>query len=304
MKKIIFIYSLLFIVILSGLVLYWSFFRSASESLVDGRENRDLNTGKVLSLPELETEQKIFDQAITNQDKDFCARLTSATSRDICLKEIALSANNESTCSLIVSAEEQLDCVDSLKIKTALQNGALPDCSNIKSAESADFCVREVAQTKSQEDCLQLESEKLVNTCLAVVIYKSAKEAGRADLCREIPDRMMIANCLSEIMGVDNLSDADGDGLRFFEEILNDTDPNNANSDGDSYSDADEVAAGHSPIGNGLAWYYYLSCHEIEETILREACFLESDEGRISYQVCSQLKNKYLRDYCFKKSEY
>ena len=48
------------------------------------------------------------------------------------------------------------------------------------------------------------------------------------------------------------LLDADNDGLSIDEEKLYMTDPNNPDTDGDGYSDGDEVKAGYNPNGEGV----------------------------------------------------
>lgn len=49
----------------------------------------------------------------------------------------------------------------------------------------------------------------------------------------------------------EDLSDEDGDGLSLAQEVLYKTDPQNPDSDGDGYSDGDEVNSGHNPLGEG-----------------------------------------------------
>jgi hypothetical protein len=60
-----------------------------------------------------------------------------------------------------------------------------------------------------------------------------------------MPDAWEVANGL--IVGTNDSGDPDGDGLTNLEEYNHSTDPHNADSDADGYSDGVEVAAGTNP---------------------------------------------------------
>lgn len=302
-KKILIILS---VFIISLIVVSGAYFllRQAIEDVGPGDTDKQMIfSPEPLSPEELSLEQEIFDKAIKDVDADSCSKIKLDISKEICYTQVALGGAGESACSLINNEVIKNNCLEELKVQIALSGNDLKSCLNISSEEAARFCVIELAKEKTKEDCNQIDSGRLRDDCLTTVNYQAAKESSSADLCWEIPDRMVTSNCLSEILGIDNLSDADGDGLKFFEEILNGTDPNKADSDGDSYLDADEVASGYNPIGEGLAGYYYLNCYEIQEAPLREACLLESENGRINYQNCLEVQNEYLREYCLKKLE-
>lgn len=305
MKKKILIILSVFIISLTVVSGAYFLFRHASEN----SENNDLSDTEnfspepVLSLSELSLEQEMFDKAVINIDASLCGKMKVDISREICYAQVALGGGEEEACSLISDDIMKINCLDRLKIQSALDNQNLKSCLNIESEGLAIFCVKELAPEKNAADCLDLSSQELSNECLTVVNYKAAKESGNSELCRQIPNRLVMSNCLSEILDIDNMSDADEDGLKFFEEILNGTDPDNSDTDGDGYSDSEEVLAGYNAAGEGLAGYYYLNCYEIQEAPLREACLLESENGRINYQNCLEVQNEYLREYCLKKLE-
>lgn len=305
MKKKIFITLLVAVISLLVISGAYFIFRHSLEEVEpnDSSEQVVFSPEPLLTAPELSLEQEIFDKAVKDVNIDLCGDLKSDFSRNMCYSKVALQGDGEFGCSLINNEMMKSDCLDELKMQIAFSDKDLKKCSEISSEGIARFCVAELSKEKNAEDCKELTAQSLNTDCLTTINYQAAKIAKNANLCREIPDRMVMSNCLSEILDIDNLSDADGDGLKFFEEILNGTDPDKPDSDGDGYLDADEVSAGYNPTGEGLAAYNYLNCQSIEEVSLREACLLESENGRIDYQNCSELKNKYLRNYCLKKLE-
>lgn len=304
MKKKIFIFLSVFIISLIVVSGAYFLLRQAIEDVRPSEaDKKTIFSPEPLSPEELSLEQEIFDKALKDVNIDLCKDLKSDSSREMCYSKVAFQGGGESACSLINSEGMKNDCLDELKMQTALSGNDIKLCLSIGSEGIARSCVIELAKGKTKEDCSQIDSGRLRDDCLTTVNYQAAKESSSADLCWEIPDRMVTSNCLSEILGIDNLSDADGDGLKFFEEILNGTDPDNSDTDGDGYSDSEEVLAGYNAAGEGLAGYYYLNCYEIDEAPLRETCLLESENGRINYQNCLEVKNEYLREYCLKKPE-
>jgi len=299
MKKRIFIILLVTAISFVGVTGAYFLFRHATEKApLDNLDKKVSFSEPLLTSSELSLEQEIFDEAIENGDAKLCGTLKSDISREICYKQIALKGGGELACAFINSEMMKSDCLDRLKMQTAFSNKDLKKCAEIKSEGMARFCVTELAQEKKAEDCKELSVKILNNDCLTTINYKVAKTSKNAELCWEIPDRIVISNCLSEILGIDNLSDADGDGLKFFEEIINGTDPNNPDTDGDGYLDADEVKGGYNPAGEGLASYNYLRCDEITDKNIREACLEESLSGPVVYYNCGIIKNQILKDYC------
>jgi len=70
--------------------------------------------------------------------------------------------------------------------------------------------------------------------------------AGDSD-CDGLPDSWELAHGLNPYWAGDALADLDGDHLLNVEEKAHGTDPNNPDTDGDGYSDGDEVLAGFNP---------------------------------------------------------
>lgn len=98
------------------------------------------------------------------------------------------------------------------------------------------------------EDCSKLDSEKTIETCKNVFRYKKAFVKRDSRICSEIIDEKLKQFCLEN----DMIKDSDGDGLTDNSETFKyKTDPNKPDTDGDSYSDGDEVRNGYDPLSPG-----------------------------------------------------
>ncbi len=304
MKKKIFIFLSIFIlslIFVSGAYFLWRHVvKSPNLNLLGEKKDSPPKTELIPSFSELNSENEKFKAAVSEASSSKCQELALGNFQNYCLTEVALKEKNDSACSLISEKEARDVCLDKLKYQLALENNDLQACPLIASENASIACVKNLAKKATEKNCLELNS-KLSDVCLTIVFYDSAKKNNSLDLCRKIPDLMTKSNCLSEIGGVDNLSDVDKDGLKFFEEIINGTDPSNKDSDGDGFLDSEEVKSGNNPTGVGSALYNYLDCNEIEYAPLREICLAESMGGKIMYNDCSIIKNGYLRDYCYNK---
>ena len=98
-----------------------------------------------------------------------------------------------------------------------------------------------------------------------------------------------------------SLSDNDRDGLSLAQEVLYKTDPNNPDTDGDGFSDGEEVKTGHNPNGEGLlekptgSPYNGTPLSEVFGGKGGYVCNLVIEDPKLTVNVALKIKGDYMR---------
>jgi len=158
----------------------------------------------------------------------------------------------EQTCESAINKEE---CVQQQTQKLASQTGNVLFCDGLTD-KSYDACVWELGVDKKEtaicENIINEEWKRLcsdsVNYSLAVDARKEANLKQDSRVCDKLADVEKAEYCKEELLLVD---DPDFDDLDDIQEKLYGTDPYKADTDGDGYSDSQEIAAGYNPNGSG-----------------------------------------------------
>jgi hypothetical protein len=271
---------------------------------------KKISSEKIVNKPELkpETTSQLkadslnYNLAQDSSNLDLCKTINNEWLKNSCLAEIASSTKSTSTCLAINEPNSQSGCIINVSLNGIVVRQSLTECEKLLPADAARDCVNKIAKNNNQADCQVIKNNELKSECLSLVYYEQAKLKNDASLCNSIPDLITKANCLSEIGNFDIHSDADKDGLDFLQEILNGTDPNNPDTDGDGHNDGEEVKNGYNPDGEGLFSYATTgNCGEIVDSNLKQACFNELKDGVIDYYQCYKIQNPELVTYCFQK---
>ncbi len=243
-----------------------------------------------------------FNKAQETKNLDFCNLINDKSSKDFCVKELALATNSDTICKTIEDINTRLGCAAEIIMASAVAEKNLIKCETIEIAMLQKTCVERIAENNSGADCSKLNNQNLKDTCLSISYYQEAKTKSDAKICEQIPELIRRANCLSEIKNIDLHSDADKDGLDFLQEILNGTNPNNPDTDGDSFLDGAEFAGGFNPDGAGslnlVVPSNFIECEDIKDEQIRAICILELKNQALNLSACDKLKDSELKAYC------
>lgn len=293
-------YFFIILSILSAIIILVFFFVLKSKS--DNKKNIENNTAsQSTSYAKLELDEQNYKLAQEKKDAGFCQKLSEPISQTLCLQELAKNSLSTSTCLLISKQESQNACIKGVDLNKIILDKDLANCESLADYYLAKNCVESIAQADQDADCSKINNGKLHSSCLTVINYNKAKQKNDSALCLDIPDLTVRANCLSELNNIDLHSDADKDGLDFLQEILNGTDPNKFDTDGDSYPDLQEVNEGFNPTGDGKIVSFKEKCSDIIEPEIKESCLKEFIDGVFDYSRCDLIKDSNLSNYCLKK---
>jgi len=267
--------------------------------------NEPVITDQSLKAPsklELQNDLNNFNQAQTTEDLSLCSLIKDDQSKNFCIQELALKTKNISSCLLINAQTAQVDCTASVSLNLAVTNDSLVDCQKIESSMIKQTCVERIAEANTKINCNVLLDQDLKNSCLSIIYHQQAKAQNNIKICDQIPMSIERANCLSEVGKIDLHSDADKDGLDFLQEIINGTDPNKADTDGDGFKDGDEVKGGFNPDGIGsltqIAPPNLIACQDIKDENIKAICLFELKDKPLDLFKCQELKTIALKDFC------
>jgi hypothetical protein len=164
--------------------------------------------------------------------------------KDNCIWLAARESLNPDDCAHIQDVESSNECHDGIWQKLASSSKDMSLCEEMYDDEKALGCKRLLAGPPTVENCEELEYTQ--DECNFFIVSQEASEKNDGDICMSL-DEGLVSSCLEMVV----VDDADADGLSREEEVLYGTDAHNPDSDGDGYSDGDEVESGYNPNGEG-----------------------------------------------------
>jgi hypothetical protein len=293
----------LLISIIAVLLLFFVLFFYFTKQNNQGKKTNPINQiNKTDSKIETQKDLDNFNKAQENNSIETCSLISNNLSKDFCIKEIAVRTRATSSCLLIGDTNSQTDCSSMILLDSATASKDLAGCQEIQQSMLTKTCIERVVETDKNADCNLIKDQDLKDRCFSVFYYLKAKSANDIKLCKQIPEIIRRANCLSEMQNIDLHSDADKDGLDFLQEVANNTDPNNPDTDGDGYKDGDEFKNGFNPDGKGsLALAESpsnVACKDIKEEDIKAACLTELKGQPLDITKCGEIKDEKLKEYC------
>lgn len=186
--------------------------------------------GCIWQVAKEQTDAKICDLITEKEKQDKCA--------DSVYQDLAEKEKDLSWCEKINSQIVQTRCVNSLSEEIALKDGCSGTGVDPLVCERLNKLNAAVA-SGDPDQCLSLSASDTIN-CLDVV--------GRGD-----KDHDGLGSPLEIQLGTsDENIDSDSDGLTDYDEYkVYETDPAKPDTDGDSYTDGEEIKSGYNPLGSG-----------------------------------------------------
>lgn len=188
----------------------------------------------------------VKQSAFEGQDHRRCGVIPVANERDLCVLEFvdAFPATPDA-CGTIVEPARQADC----QLRIVSQGNDFSACAKIPDAAGRDYCYASVLAGFAgggEKLCPQLAGAD-GERCWELFHTSEALRNADYDRCKKISPDAGRQRCLEALP-----RDSDGDGLSdYLEQSRYETDPQNPDTDGDGFSDGQEVKGGYNPKGPG-----------------------------------------------------
>jgi hypothetical protein len=197
--------------------------------------------------PIVDSTPKVADDAkslsVENGDTSACEAL-EPTEKDDCFWGVANSKEDVSVCKKIVNTDWALRCKNGINKALAIKNNKESFCDKIEDEQKKTDCKDELAGPVTASNCADRGGEDGLCTMLAVA--EQANIAQDKRVCEKL-DAEFVESCKTLVIS----DDPDFDGLESDVEALYGSDPDLKDTDGDGYSDGDELSAGYDPAGPG-----------------------------------------------------
>ena len=182
--------------------------------------------------------------AATKKDVSLCKSLSSGV-KDNCVWGVAVSSNDETICKQISQSSDVNLCSDRIVQSKALAASDETMCDKLLIDADKQNCHNAFLATVTTENCAAKKQDPAY--CTFLTITASAVKMSDRDICNTLKD-FQVQVCRSHVV----FDDPDHDGLSSLDEIsIYHTDPRNPDTDGDGYSDGQEVKSGHNPLKKG-----------------------------------------------------
>lgn len=180
------------------------------------------------------------DAARTTGQPTVCKDLTDKALMN-CVTLIAMDSADASLCA-ILSGDDEVTCTDAATLREANKKSDYRLCTNIVGAEKKAACQSQLLHVViAANECEKYNIDSA--TCGYTAKLDAVIAAGNPSGCTQFDDARKVG-CEDMFTSLDQ----DGDGLSLLEEYKLGTSDVKADTDGDGYTDAQEVASGHDPL--------------------------------------------------------
>jgi len=202
------------------------------EGVVNCDQAADPETCKQMAQKKLATETK---------DPDACKDLTDANKED-CLLGVAAAKADVGLCEKLKDDSTKTLCLTSVYKTLAIQKTDVKLCDKIPNEGVKKACQDEILGPVTVENCAARGQSK--EYCQMLVVAKAARDAQDPQMCQGFGDDLR-GVCLQFVP----IDDPDFDGIDSSTEMkVYKTDPRKADTDGDGFSDYQEITTGHDPL--------------------------------------------------------
>lgn len=185
------------------------------------------------------------DAAQVTGQSSYCEAIEDTVARDDCFWGLARESLDISYCDGVSDAQDQLRCQDSVYLQQAYEQDDVTICQQLSREISAQGCIEAIEgppTTSAECDPVVHGTDR----CTFLEVTEQAVAIGDRSLC-DVLDGEYLFTCQTRVTP----DDPDLDNLSDLDEERYGTDPFDPDTDGDGYTDGEEVAAGYDPNGSG-----------------------------------------------------
>lgn len=168
------------------------------------------------------------------------------TAMDDCVWGVAREQADADACARIGDETSRVTCHDDVVVAAAISGGDSDACADVTDESRRTNCLALLAGPLTVDSCLSRGKEAAY--CEAFTRVESLIAANDRAGCASVIDEDLRMRCVDRI----GIPDADADGLDYDQEVRYGTSDLARDSDGDGFSDGDEVRNGYNPNGPGM----------------------------------------------------
>ncbi len=179
--------------------------------------------------------------ALEQKKVDACLSL-SGSLKDDCVWAIAKEIDDPETCKKIEAPDFLASCFDEIIWKNAVLNKNDAQCDKIQDVQVQASCHDQVQGPITEQNCASRKKDSAY--CAMFTLAAKAKKAQDPSICDTLGTTLRHI-CREQV----SIDDPDFDGIdSTVEREVYHTDPHKLDTDGDGYSDGDEVRTHHDPL--------------------------------------------------------
>jgi len=194
--------------------------------------------------PDACRKKKVLLAAQATGAASVCEQL-EGVDHDACVWTVASDRKDPESCAAIFDDARRNYCSDVLYLKAAISSMDGTTCQKIVGDKAKASCLATIAGPVTVSNCA--ERGKDAAFCSDLAAMNAAISASDLEACKAISTTELRAECEDAI----GIPDFDKDGLDAEEEAQYGSSDRLADTDGDGYSDKDEIEAGYNPNGDG-----------------------------------------------------
>lgn len=197
--------------------------------------------------PEFSISQLKFYRETAGNNKEIIVPCEGRGDENECVASVAFLKGRTDICGHIENEGVKIECANAVLKKLAAEK--IDKCWSLDDGHGFVInCLRKIfAIYDKPEACLSIISKETQQVCESLFYYEIAFIQRDIELCKKIINGKINQYCLNSI--INKFSDSDNDGLSDLEETNKyHTNPRNPDTDGDGYTDGDEVKNGHNPL--------------------------------------------------------
>lgn len=184
-----------------------------------------------------------FRLASDHGDGDYCIEIVDEGEQDDCFAIASLVALDADGCREVVNDTLRTECEDAILAQTIQVGDGLEACAGFSSEQDRLNCedswiFASILSGECPNDDISQDVCDYGVTIMAAIVNENP------DLCEDIQDKDFFNTCIELVTTVDR----DQDGLTEDQENFHGTDDRNPDTDGDGFTDKEEIDGGYNPL--------------------------------------------------------